>query len=187
MTSASSRTVLLAVGGGIAAYKVATVCSRLSQAGHQVRVAMTESATQFVGPATFAALSGSAVAGDAIDPHSRPLGPHIELADGIDLMLIAPATANLMAKFAVGIADDLISTTYLQVTAPVLLAPAMSDIMWEKPAVQRNVQRLRDDGCHFVGPETGWLSCRASGTGRMSEPETIVQAAQDLLAPTNTN
>ena len=96
-------------------------------------------------------------------------------------MIVAPATANLMSRFALGQADDLVSTLYLQLTSPVLLAPAMSDSMWNKPAVQRNVACLREDGCHFVGPATGWLSCRASGDGRMSEPNEILEAAEALV------
>ena len=179
--SDSRRAILLAVGGGIAAYKAATVCSRLAQSGHQVRSAMTASATGFLAPATLAALSGRAVATDMADTARFPLGEHIHLADGANLMILAPATANLLAKFAHGIADCLVSTLYLQRDCPVLLAPAMSAPMWKQPAVQRNVTQLQSDGCHFVGPETGWLSCRASGEGRMSEPEAIVAAAEQLL------
>lgn len=178
--------VVLAVGGGIAAYKSAALCSRLVQSGYEVRVAMTASATEFVGPATFAALSGQAVATGSFAPDQWPLGPHIELAGGArrtdaDLLVVAPATANLLGQFAYGIATDLVTTLYLQVACPVLLAPAMSQVMWAKPAVQRNIQQLRDDGCHFVGPEQGWLSCRQSGSGRMSEPEAIAQACDTLL------
>ncbi|MGV3484099.1 MAG: flavoprotein [Planctomycetaceae bacterium] len=178
----AKKVVVLGVGGGIAAYKAATVCSRLAQAGHEVRVAMTESATHFIGAATFSALSARPVASDRFDPTTWPLGPHIELADGADLMVVAPATANLMAKFAHGLADDLLSTLYLQISCPVLLAPAMSNAMWSKAAVQRNVQQLRDDGCLFVGPASGWLSCRQSGEGRMSEPDEIVAAIDGELA-----
>jgi phosphopantothenoylcysteine decarboxylase/phosphopantothenate--cysteine ligase len=179
--SQSGRSVLLAIGGGIAAYKSAFLCSRLVQCGYQVRVAMTESATEFVGVSALAALSGRAVGLDTFERGRFPLGAHIELAEGVDLMLVAPATANLMSKFAQGIADDLVSTLYLQVTAPVLIAPAMSSAMWDKPSVRRNVERLRADGCHFVGPESGWLSCRVSGEGRMSEPDDILKAAEELL------
>lgn len=178
--SDSGRSVLLAVGGGIAAYKSAFLCSRLVQCGYNVRVAMTRAASEFVGGAALAALSGKPVA-EGLFEDRYPLGAHIELADEVDLMVVAPATANLMAKFANGIADDLVSTLYLQVVAPVLIAPAMSSAMWNKPSVQRNIQQLRDDGCHFVGPETGWLSCRTSGEGRMSEPDEILAAAEELL------
>ncbi|OYP38266.1 flavoprotein [Rhodopirellula sp. MGV] len=178
------KRILLAVGGGIAAYKSATLCSRLAQAGHHVQAAMTHSATEFLGAATLTALSGRPVAIASFDK-SHPLGPHIEHADGVDLMIVAPATANLIAKFAHGIADDLISTLYLQNLAPVLIAPAMSDPMWSKPSVQRNIAQLAEDGCHLVGPESGWLSCRVRGTGRMSEPETILAHAMDLLVSRN--
>ena len=179
--SKDRRVILLAIGGGIAAYKSAFLCSRLAQAGHEVRVAMTESATQFIGVQTLAALSGHAVATDSFAPDHHPLGPHIELGESIDLMIVAPTTANLIAKFANGIADDLVSTLYLQRQAPVLLAPAMSNAMWTKPAVVRNVGQLREDGCHLVGPAEGWLSCRVQGEGRMSEPEEILASANSLL------
>lgn len=174
------QSILLAVGGGIAAYKSAVLCSRLAQAGFEVRVAMTRAATSFIGPPTLAALSSRPVAIELFDPR-YPLGAHIELADDVDLMIVAPATANLLSKFVTGAADDLISTLYLQVQCPILLAPAMSAPMWDQPAVRRNVVHLGEDGCHFCGPETGWLSCRTSGQGRMSEPESILSAAQTLL------
>jgi len=177
----SRKVIVLGVGGGIAAYKSAIICSRLAQAGHDVRVAMTHAATQFVGTATFAALSGKPVATDSFESTVWPLGPHIELADNADLFVVAPATANLLGQFAVGLAGDLISTLYLQIACPVLLAPAMSNQMWEKPAVKRNVSQLRDDGCLFIGPDSGWLSCRQKGEGRMSEPEAIVHAIERAL------
>jgi phosphopantothenoylcysteine decarboxylase/phosphopantothenate--cysteine ligase len=178
--SEPGRAVLLAVGGGIAAYKSAFLCSRLVQCGYDVRVAMTRAAGEFVGASSLAALSGKPVARDVFDGR-YPLGAHIEIAADVDIMVVAPATANLMAKFVTGIADDLISTLYLQVSAPVLIAPAMSTAMWNKPSVQRNVAQLRDDGCHFVGPDSGWLSCRVSGEGRMSEPDEILAATEELL------
>lgn len=178
--SQQGRAILLAIGGGIAAYKSAIVCSRLVQCGYDVRVAMTRAATEFIGTPTLAALSGKPVAVKLFDS-GHPLGPHIELADQIDLMVVAPTTANLLSRFAAGRADDLVSALYLQAACPVLLAPAMSEPMWNKPAVQRNVAQLRADGCHFIGPASGWLSCRASGEGRMSEPNEILQAADALL------
>jgi phosphopantothenoylcysteine decarboxylase/phosphopantothenate--cysteine ligase len=172
--------MLLAIGGGIAAYKSAFLCSRLVQCGYDVRVAMTQAATKFVGAATLSALSGKPVASEVFDPR-YPLGAHIELLQGVDLLVVAPATADLLAKFAGGSADDLISTLYLQASCPVLLAPAMSAAMWGHPAVQRNVTRLQEDGCHFIGPSMGWLSCRVSGEGRMSEPDDIQAAAEAVL------
>ena len=180
----SSRRILLAVGGGIAAYKSAILCSRLVQGGSDVRVAMTESAKNFSGAATMSALSGKPIADGSFDSNHFPLGPHIELAKEVDLFVVAPATANLLAKFAGGIADDLVSTLYLQVECPVLLAPAMSDPMWRKASVDRNVETLRGDGCHFVGPDSGWLSCRIRGEGRLSEPDAIVCAIEEILART---
>ena len=179
--SDTRRAIVLAVGGGIAAYKSAFLCSRLVQGGYDVRVALTRSALNFVGVSTFSALSGQRVATQVFDPDQHPLGAHIELAKGCELMIVAPATANLISRFALGQADDLVSTLYLQLASPVLLAPAMSASMWNKPAVQRNVACLRDDGCHFVGPSSGWLSCRDTGDGRMSEPNEILEAAEALV------
>ncbi len=179
--SRQGRAILLAVGGGIAAYKSAMLCSRLVQDGHDVRVAMTRSSTNFIGAATLSALSGKKAALDSFDPHAYPLGPHIELSRDLNLMIVAPTTANLLAKFAAGIADDLVTTLYLQVECPVLIAPAMGAPMWSKPAVQRNVSQLREDGCHFVGPGQGWLSCRVQGEGRMSDPAEIIQVAEQTF------
>lgn len=179
--SESGRSVLLAVGGGIAAYKSAFLCSRLVQCGYDVRVAMSRSASEFVGESAMAALSGKPVAQSTFDATGYPLGAHIELCRDVEIMVVAPATANLLAKFSWGIADDLLSTLFLQFEGHVLIAPAMSAAMWNKPAVQRNVAQLRDDGCHLIGPETGWLSCRVSGAGRMSEPDEILAAAEELL------
>ena len=181
MADSGGRNVILAIGGGIAAYKSAALCSKLAQAGHQVRVAMTSAATEFIGAATLAALSGRAVATGSFDAGKWPLGPHIELAENADLMIVAPATANLIGQFANGLAGDLVATLYLQVDCPVLIAPAMSASMWSKPSVQRNIETLRADGCHFIGPDAGWLSCRKTGSGRMSEPEAILSAAQAIL------
>lgn len=177
-----SKRVLLAVGGGIAAYKTATLCSRLIQAGHDVRPMMSKSATEFVGAATLAALSGNAVATEMFEHGRYPLGTHIEVPKNVDLMIVAPATANLLAKFALGLADCVVSTSFLQCSAPVLLAPAMSDVMWQKPSVQRNVELLKKDGHRFVGPESGWLSCREKGDGRMSEPEAILAVVEEILS-----
>lgn len=184
MTTAAKR-ILLGVSGGIAAYKAADLCSKLAQAGYRVQVVMTHGASEFVSEATFAALSGRRVVCRVFDPHF-PLGAHIELAQGLDAFVIAPATAAVLARLAHGSADDLLSTLYLQNTAPVLLAPAMSDPMWNQPSVQRNVALLRGDGCRIIGPEQGWLSCRVQGTGRMSEPAKIVDEIHTLFsAPPN--
>lgn len=172
--------IVVGIGGGIAAYKVATVVSRLVQRGHLVDTAMTSGATRFVGPATFTALCGRPAVVDTYD-HRFPLGAHIELAQDTNLLLVAPATARLLASCAFGLADDLISTLYLSCTGKVLMAPAMNCQMWDKPAVQRNVAQLAQDNVFFVGPEQGWLSCRQQGLGRMAEPEQILQAVEQLL------
>ena len=175
------REVVLGVCGGIAAYKAAMLTSRLVQAGSGVSVVMTSSAAEFVGAATFAALTGRQVHSAAIDPASSPLGGHIELAERGDLLCIAPATANFLAKAATGLADDLLSTLYLAFEGPVLIAPAMNAAMWQQPAVQRNVAQLREDGAMFVDPEEGWQSCRRTGAGRMAEPDTILEAIVQTL------
>ena len=175
-----SREVLIGVTGGIACYKTAALVSQLAQAGANVSVAMTAAAEEFVGAATFAALSGRPVSTAMFDA-AHPLGTHITLAQQADLLCIAPATANFLAKAASGAADDLLSTIYLVFSGPVLMAPAMNNEMWQKPAVQRNVAQLRDDGVQFIGPAEGWLSCRTRGVGRMSAPEEIFGAIESHL------
>ena len=177
----SDRRIVVGIGGGIAAYKVAMLVSRLVRQGDDVHVVLTRGATRFIGAATFAALCGRSPVIDAYDER-YPLGPHIELAEGADALLIAPATARILASCAAGSADDLLATLYLARSCPVLLAPAMSVTMWEQPAVQRNVARLVDDGVRFVGPESGWLSCRKEGMGRMAEPDQILTALEAALA-----
>ena len=177
----TGREIIVGVSGGIAAYKSAALVSQLIQAGAGVSVVMTRSAHQFIGPATFAALTGRPVATRSFDPSVHPLGAHIELAQRAELLCIAPATANVLAKAAHGLADDLLSTLLLSFTGHVLMAPAMNCEMWEKPAVQRNVAQLRSDGIHFVDPEEGWLSCRQRGVGRMAAPEKIAAAIAALL------
>jgi phosphopantothenoylcysteine decarboxylase/phosphopantothenate--cysteine ligase len=175
------RELIVGVSGGVAAYKTAALVSRLVQAGAGVSVVMTASAREFIGPATLAALSGRPIAEHVFASQEHPLGAHIDLSRRAQLLCVAPATANLLAKAAAGLADDLLSTLLLSFTGPVLLAPAMNSEMWEKPAVQRNVQQLREDGFHLVGPEEGWLSCRQQGPGRMAEPEKIFAAINALL------
>jgi phosphopantothenoylcysteine decarboxylase/phosphopantothenate--cysteine ligase len=171
--------IVVGVGGGIAAYKVATAVSRLVQLNYQVDVVLTLGATKFVGAATFAALCGRAPVTDTYDSRF-PLGAHIELAESADLLVVAPATARILGSCAHALADDLLATLYLTCECPVLMAPAMSSSMWEKSAVQRNVQTLTDDGVRFVGPDSGWLSCRKQGYGRMAEPEALVSAITTL-------
>lgn len=173
--------IVLGVCGGVAAYKTAMVASRLVQADKQVTTVMTASAGKFIGAAAFSAFTGRKVYTDLFDANF-PLGTHIGLDERGDILCVAPATANFLAKAASGIADDLLSTLYLAFNGPVLLAPAMNSRMWEQPAVQRNVEILKQDGVHFVGPEAGWLSCRRKGSGRMSEPDTIVEAINNIAA-----
>ncbi len=173
--------VLVGVTGGIAAYKTCTVVSRLVQRGCGVTVVMTEAATHFVGPATFQALTGRRVFTSLWTADDRFDHQHIRLPELADLIVIAPATANIIGKIAGGIGDDLLSTTVMSADSPTLLAPAMNARMWSNPIVQANVERLSELEYHVVGPERGWLSCRSSGQGRMSEPEAILEAAVNLL------
>ncbi len=175
-----SRTIIVAVSGGIAAYKSAILVSRLVQQGHDVWVVLTECAMQFVGKATFSALAGRPPVVSLFD-FRFSLGAHIELGDLVELLIVAPATSRVLASFAHGSSDDLLATLYLNRTCPVLIAPAMSAKMWKQPAVQRNVEQLTRDGVHWVGPESGWLSCRQVGIGRMAEPEQILVAISNLI------
>ena len=176
----AKKSIVVAVTGGIAAFKSAAMVSRLVQNGFAVRVVMTQSATKFVGTATFRALTGQAVVTDLYDD-SFSLGAHIEIARDSDLLCVVPATANFLGKAAGGIADDLTSTLYLCFAGPVLVAPAMNVEMWNHVAVQRNIAQLIEDGVKFVDPQEGWLSCRTKGVGRMAEPEMIIKAITELL------
>jgi phosphopantothenoylcysteine decarboxylase len=178
MSTLDGRELLVGVTGGIAAYKSAMLVSRLVQAGAGVRVVMTRSSTRLVGPKTFEALTGRPVLVDLFGPGAHP---HIEPAEAAELMCVAPATANILAKAAHGLADDLLSTLLLSFHGPLLMAPAMNCHMWQKPAVQRNVAQLRADGVILIEPEEGYLSCGARGVGRMAEPETILLAIGQAL------
>jgi phosphopantothenoylcysteine decarboxylase len=174
----TGREILIGVSGGIAAYKTAALVSRLVQAGAGVSVIMTRSAAQLVGPKTFEALTGRPVRTRVFGPGPHP---HIDAAQSAELCCIAPATANLLAKAAWGLADDLLSTVLLAFTGPVLFAPAMNVQMWEKPAVQRNLAQLRADGAVIIEPGAGYLSCGAVGAGRMAEPDQIFQVVAEEL------
>jgi len=178
----NGRELVVAVSGGIAAYKTAALVSQLVQGGAGVTVVMTAAAERFVGAATFAALTGRPVAREIFDEAQFPLGAHIMLAEKAELLVVAPASADFLAKAAHGAADDLLTTLYLAFTGPVLMAPAMNTAMWEKPAVQRNIAQLRADGVQFVDPTSGWLSCRQTGAGRMAEPDSIAGAIASLLS-----
>ena len=173
--------LIIGVSGGIAAYKTAFLVSSLVQEGHGVSVVMTRSARKFIGAATFRALTGRPVVSQPFDVH-YPLGAHIELADKVDLLCVAPASADVMAKAATGLADDLLSTLLLSFTGPILFAPAMNTAMWEKRPVQRNIETLRADGHHIIDPQTGWQSCRRSGKGRMAEPADIQATIERILS-----
>ena len=179
-----NREVLVGVCGGIAAYKTAEVVSKLVQLGAGVSVVMTAAAEKFIGRTTFEALTGRPVSCDLFVPTKHFQGEHIGLARPAELYLIAPATANTLGKLAHGLADDLVSTLALTVTCPILLAPAMNNEMWSKPAVARNVAQLQQDGCKIVGPGSGWLSCGAIGPGRMAEPQEILEQIEKLLLRT---
>jgi phosphopantothenoylcysteine synthetase/decarboxylase len=173
--------LIIGVSGGIAAFKTAALVSSLVQDGHGVTVVMTRAARKFIGAATFRALTGRPVVSQSFDEH-YPLGAHIELADKGQLLCVAPASADILAKAAHGLADDLLSTLLLSFTGPIVFVPAMNSGMWEKKSVQRNIKTLRDDGFHFVDPGTGWQSCRRTGKGRMAEPADIQKEIERLLA-----
>ena len=179
--SIAGREIVLGVSGGIAAYKAAALASLLVQRGAGVTAVLSRNAGRFVGAATFAALTGRPVAARSFDPAAFPLGAHIELAERADLVIVAPATADFLAKAAAGAGDDLLTTLILCAECPVLVAPAMNAAMWGKPAVQRNVDRLAADGMHVIPPGSGWLSCRKEGTGRMAEPDEIAAVIEQAL------
>lgn len=176
--SVRGKRILVCVTGGIAAYKVCTVVSRLAQAGAIVTVAMTEAACKFVTPLTFQSLSGRPVyttPWEHIESHDPQ---HISLATATDLALVAPCTMNTIARLAVGSSDDVVTLILSAIdrrNTPVLLAPSMNSAMWAQPSTQRNLAMLAGDGYTMVGPDDGWQACRTVGTGRMTEPEKILE------------
>src|SRR5215204_4142446 len=171
----------LGVTGGIAAYKAIEVMRLLQKSDCEVSVAMTKHATEFVQPLTFQALTDKHVIVDDYDPANPDPIAHINFSQSIDLLLIVPATANIIAKFANGVADDFLSSTYLASNAPVLIAPAMNTTMWENPATQRNIEQLKNDGVRFVEPVAGELACKTVGTGKLEDVENIVEQALRVL------
>ena len=177
--------ILLGVTGGIAAYKAVDLASRLTAAGARVRTVMTASACQLVGPKSFEAVTGAPVSTSLwTDPQGYQMS-HIALVDWAQIVVIAPATADIIAKAAHGICDDLLSTVLCTCwAAPILFAPAMNTRMWENPATQRNVQTLRATGVRMVGPTAGRLACGTEGMGRMAEPQEILAAIETLSAET---
>jgi len=178
--------ITLGVTGGVAAYKSAELVRRLQQEGHSVQVVMTRAACEFVTPLTFAALSGQKVITDLFAKSSTGEAilesaiEHIAVAQRTDLLLVAPATADTLAKFARGLADDFLSTLYLASTAPVIVAPAMNVNMWQHAATQENVAALKARGVHVVEPNAGYLACGMTGPGRLAELEEILKAVQGI-------
>jgi phosphopantothenoylcysteine decarboxylase/phosphopantothenate--cysteine ligase len=175
--------IALGVSGGIGAYKAVEVCRGLQKRGHDVVAVMTRSAARFVGPVTFEAITRRPVITSQWKPGMNADIEHIAIADGIALLVVAPCTANVIGKFANGIADDFLSSLYLATKAPVLLAPAMNTNMLAHPAVQRNLRELSSRGVRFVDPGEGYLACGWIGKGRLAEPPDIVAAAEAVLAP----
>ena len=166
----------MAVSGGIAAYKVCEVVSRLVQRGAGVTVAMTRAARKFVRPLTFQALSARPVLTDLWRVADAADVQHIQLTRGADLLVIAPATANIIGKIAAGLADEVVTTLVISADSPVMIAPAMNDRMWNNAAVRRNIATLRSDGMVILDPEEGWLACRSVGAGRLADASIIVDA-----------
>lgn len=176
------KKILLGVTGGIAAYKAVDIVSRLRKAGAEVRVVMTREATEFVTELTFREISGNPVTVDMWAPIQHWNVAHIALADWADAVLVAPATANILAKAALGVADDMLTTTLLASTSPLFFAPAMNCNMYAHPAVQKNIETLTARGAHIIAPETGKLACGAEGPGRLAEPPQIVAILDDFFA-----
>ncbi len=170
------KKIVLGITGGIAAYKAVEVASRLRQAGAEVHVIMTKEAREFVTELTFREISGNPVASDMWAPVAHWNVAHIALAKMADLMLIAPATANILSKAALGIADDMLTTTLLATKAPIFFAPAMNSNMYENPVTQQRIAELKERGCHIIEPASGHLACNVNGVGRLPEPEDIVAA-----------
>ncbi len=184
MTQTQDTEILLGVTGGIAAYKSADLCSRLVRQGYGVTVVMTENATRFVTPLTFGSLSGRKVYTSMWDSQSVYDTRHIALAGQAHLIVVAPATANIIAKAAQGICDDLLSTILCGRKTDLLMAPAMNTQMWQNAATQRNIEFLVSRGVHLVGPSDGNLACGEIGPGRMSEPDEIIQRIKTLTGGT---
>lgn len=177
----SGRVVLVGVTGGIAAYKAAQVVSRLRQLGAEVHVLMTSAAAAFVTALTFRTLSGNAVISSLWDPDNPYDEPHVALGERAALLVVAPATAQTIARLALGLADDPVSATALVTRAPLLLAPAMHEAMFTHPTTQEHLSVLRERGCRIIGPETGWLASGRQGLGRMADPEAIIEEIIAIL------
>ncbi|PLR84158.1 bifunctional phosphopantothenoylcysteine decarboxylase/phosphopantothenate--cysteine ligase CoaBC [Bacillus canaveralius] len=179
----NGKKILLCVTGGIAVYKAVALTSKLSQAGADVKVILSESAAKFVTPLTFQAMSRNDVFTDTFDEKNPQVIAHIDLADWADLVLVAPATANVIGKLAGGIADNMVTTTLLAATSPVMIAPAMNVHMYDHPAVKANLNKLADYGYLFIEPGEGFLACGYVGKGRLEEPEKIVEIIDQFFQP----
>ena len=177
------KTILIGVTGCVAIYKTCEIVRQLQKAGMRPKVVMTEHSTHFINPTLFRSLTREPVAVGLFDDDPGDPIHHVSLAKEADLFLIAPCTANVMAKIAHGIADDLLTTTALATTAPLVIAPAMNVHMYENPATQANMQTLRERGVRFVDAESGYLACGDVGKGRLADPSVIVQFVLDMLAP----
>lgn len=175
-------TIILGITGSIAAYKAAGIASQLTAKGHEVHCVLTQAGSEFITQLSLQVVSRNEVFTSFADEVGSWKPGHIDLADRADLILVAPATANTIAHFAHGLAPDPLSNIYLATRAPVLIAPAMNGKMWEHTATQRNVQQLKNDGVHFIGPaENGMLACGYTGTGRLIGEETIIAKAEEIL------
>lgn len=180
--NSDSKHIILGVSGSIAAYRAAELASLLTKAGHSVHVVMTKGAQEFVTPLTLQVMSRQPVMTGIHDEKQTWHPGHIQLADMADLLLVAPATANVIAKFALGISDDPLSAIALANRAPILIAPAMNGKMWTHPATQQNVKTLRERGVEFIGPEEGQLACGYEGVGRLWPVTGIAERACEILA-----
>ncbi len=178
----TGKNIVLGVTGSIAAYKAADLVSRLTKSGHEVHVVMTKDAQEFITPLTLQTLSRQPVTTNLYDEKQNWHPGHIELADNADLLVVAPATANVIAKFANGIADDTLGAIHLATLAPILIAPAMNGKMWQHPATQANVDSLKQRGVSFIGPEEGLLACGYEGLGRLWPVEGIAEQIESILA-----
>jgi len=183
MTTLAGRNLLFIIGAGVAAYKVLDVMRRVKERGASVRTVLTPGATEFVTPLSVGALTEAPVFTELFDLKNETEIGHIRLARDADLIVVAPATADLMAKMSHGLADDLATTVLLAADTPILCAPAMNVRMWAHAATQRNLARLAEDGIRFVGPDEGAMACGEYGMGRMAQPEAIVAAIESVLAP----
>ena len=177
----ADKSILLIIGGGIAAYKALELIRTLKKRGIASRCILTRAGSEFVTPLSVSALSGDKVHGELFNRTDEAEMGHIALSRSADLVVVAPATADLMAKAATGLANDLASTTLLATDKPVLMAPAMNVRMWQHPATQRNLATLKGDGVHFVGPDEGDMACGEFGPGRLAEPDVIADAVVSLL------